>query len=112
MKSKVRIERRPARKRYDEEFKQSAVEMVVRGGRPLSHVARDLGVSEPTLHLWKKKALDRLPPIQHGAKSMSAQEMAQELRLQQKEIEWLKRQRDILKKAMSILGEDPSARMQ
>lgn len=32
--------------RYDDEFKASAVKMVVEKGRPVSSVAKDLGISE------------------------------------------------------------------
>ncbi len=98
-------------KRYDEEFKRAAVEMVIHSGKPLRQVARDLGVSEYSLHLWKKAALSRMKPAQVDGQEMSAQEMAREIRRQHKEIEYLRRQREILKKAMSILGEDPSAGM-
>ncbi len=35
--------------RYDDEFKASAVKMVVEKGRPISAVAKVLGVSEPAL---------------------------------------------------------------
>ena len=38
--------------RYDEEFKASAVKMVVDKGRPISAVAKDLGVSQPALRRW------------------------------------------------------------
>jgi hypothetical protein len=37
----------------------------------------------------------------------SPEEMAEIIRQQHKEIEYLKKQREILKKAMSILGEEP-----
>jgi cell division protein FtsB len=39
---------------------------------------------------------------------MSPEEMLEKIRQQQSEIEYLKRQREILKKAMSILGEEPA----
>lgn len=98
-------------KRYDEEFKRSAVELIVHSGRPLSQVARELGVSEYSLHLWRKRYLGQMPAAQVEGKPMSAEEMAKEIRRQHKEIEYLKRQREILKKAMSILGEDPTLGM-
>jgi hypothetical protein len=41
----------------------------------------------------------------------SPEEMAKIIRQQHKEIEYLKRQREILKKAMSILGEEPHSGM-
>ena len=37
--------------------------------------------------------------------------MVAEIKRQQKEIEYLRRQREILKKAMSILGEEPNTGM-
>jgi transposase len=98
-------------KRYDAEFKRSAVEMVLRGERALAQVARELGVSEYSLHLWKRAQLERMQPTEVNGQAMSSQEMAKEIRRQQKEIEWLRQQREILKKAMSILGETPSPGM-
>ena len=98
-------------KRYDAEFKRSAVEMIIHGGRPLSQVARELGVSEASLHLWKKAQLAAMEPAQVDGQQMTPQEMAKVIRRQHKEIEWLRRQREILKKAMSILGEDPTPSM-
>lgn len=41
-------------KRYDEEFKAHAVKMVVEKRRPISAVAKDLGVSEPAIRRWVK----------------------------------------------------------
>ena len=98
-------------KRYDAEFKRSAVEMVIHGGKPLTRVAQELGVSEYSLHLWKKAQLGRMGPAEVDGQSMSPQEMAKEIRRQHKEIEWLRQQREILKKAMSILGETPNPGM-
>ena len=45
-----------------------------------------------------------------GSRQMSPEQMVAEIKRQQKEIEYLKRQREILKKAMSILGEEPNRR--
>ena len=41
----------------------------------------------------------------------SPEEMAKIIREQHKEIEYLKRQQEILEKAMSILGEEPDQRV-
>ena len=38
--------------RYDDEFKSSAVKMVVDKERSVSAVAKDLGISQPTLRRW------------------------------------------------------------
>ena len=39
-------------KRYDEEFKSSAVKMVIEKGRTISDVSKSLDVSEPALRRW------------------------------------------------------------
>jgi hypothetical protein len=50
-------------------------------------------------------------PGQLDGEQMSPEEMLEKIRQQQTEIEYLKRQREILKKAMSILGEEPHSGM-
>ena len=109
MSTHVKTENR--KKRYNEEFRRQAVEMVIQGGRAASQVARELGVSEASLHLWKKAFLERTGSAQVDGKEMSAKEMAVEMRRLHQEVEYLRRQREILKKAMSILGEEPRPSM-
>jgi transposase len=38
------------------EYKIEAVRLIVEEGRPISEVARELGVSQSLLHPWKKKS--------------------------------------------------------
>ena len=98
-------------KRFDAEFKRYAVELVVHGGKPLAQVARDLGINQATLHLWKRAQMVGLEPVKIDGRKLTGQEMLAEIHRQQKEIEYLRRQREILKKAMSILGEEPAPGM-
>lgn len=42
----------PHRIRYTDEFKSDAVALVRRSGRPISHVAKELGVDAGTLGDW------------------------------------------------------------
>ena len=111
--SKMResVKEKKVQKRYDEEFKRQAVELVIHSGRTQAQIARELGVSEYSLTLWKRAYLGHLKPAQVGAEQMSPQEMFDKIRQLQKENEYLKRQREILKKAMSILGEEPNPGM-
>ena len=39
-------------KRYDEEFKASAVKMIIEKGRAISEVSKSSDVSEPALRRW------------------------------------------------------------
>jgi transposase len=44
--------------RFDDEFKASAIKMVVEKGRVISAVSKDLKVSEPALRRWGKVATE------------------------------------------------------
>jgi len=97
----------PYKKPYDEEFKRNAVELLIRSGKPLRAVARELGVSDTVLRNWKRKQLgeeegDRAPRGEGGA---TPREMAEEIVRLRRELERVVRQRDILKKAMGICSE-------
>jgi hypothetical protein len=52
-----------------------------------------------------------LKPGELEGKQLSPEEMFEKIRQLQKENEYLKRQREILKKAMSIVGEEPNPGM-
>jgi hypothetical protein len=54
--------------------------------------------------------LGHLKPAQLDGEQMSPEQMVEKIRQQQKEIEYLKRQREILEKAMSILGRGTAQR--
>ena len=78
------------RRRYDEEFRKSAVQLVA-GGRSVPEVARSLGISENILYRWRSAA---------QAEPSATAEVAA-LRRQVKQLE---QERDILKKALSIFS--------
>ena len=63
------------------------------------------------LHGWKKAYLKGQQPGQIDGQQQSPEQMAQTIRQLHKEVEYLKRQREILKKAMSIVGEEPNPGM-
>ncbi|MCP4645076.1 MAG: transposase [bacterium] len=49
-----------SRRRYDEEFKRNAVELLLGGGHDLKPLARELGVCPTTLREWREFVLDLL----------------------------------------------------
>ena len=84
------------RKRYSEDSKREAVQMLLDGYSAPS-IASNLGISSPTLlHKWKKSFLLESP----AAESLDAQ--VRELREKLSRVE---RERDILKKALSIFSQ-------
>jgi transposase-like protein len=89
-------------RRYDREFKQNAVALI-QSGRSISEVWRDLGVSTWSLRHWLKES--QSDQTLSEPKTLSVQTADQrELRRLRQENDYLRRQRDILKKACSILS--------
>ena len=99
-------------KRYDDEFKWNAVELLLSGGHALKPLARDLGVCPTTLRSWRDRFLKEAEDCSPGPpRGPTPRETAEELRRLRKENEKLKRQREILKKALGILSEQPPGSM-
>lgn len=93
------------RRRFDKEFKLEAVRLVVEEGRPVAEVSRGLGIHENLLHVWKRRYKeDMLDPF--PGKGRLRPDDA-ELRRLKKELEDVKQERDILKKALAIFSKEP-----
>lgn len=89
-------------RRFDEEFQRDAVRMLESGERTVKQLSHELGVSIWSLKRWSKCYGSR------GEKR--AVKQASELELEnaklRRELETVSRQRDILKKALGILGQE------
>ena len=83
--------------RYDEEFKASAVKMVVEKGRPISVVATDLGVSQPALRRWV-----RASSVPEDPTTKRLIELEAENRKLKKELQNANDTVEILKKSVAI----------
>ena len=95
-------ENQPTARRYDHEFKENAVALV-RGGRTITSVARDLGVTTWSLARWVQMA--KAGQGQREPKTLAAEsEEQREMRRLRQEVDYLRQQRDILKKALGILS--------
>jgi transposase-like protein len=84
-----------ARKKYTQEYRDEAVELVVSSGRPVAEIARDLGINEATLGNWVNRAK------QAGKVKDKPLEAGEQARLKELEEEnrRLRMERDFLKKA-------------
>ena len=89
-------------RRYDRAFKEDAVALVA-SGRPQREVARDLAIPVGSLNNWVRLARSGQPLPQSGHLTPETQEQ-RELRRLRQENEYLRRQREILKKALGILS--------
>lgn len=107
----------PKTRNYTNDFRQEAVNLLLSSGRPLKRVAEELGVTANTLRIWRDRAIGngraaKADPAQpEGRSGAPVADAAAEIRRLQRENEYLRRQREILKKAMSILSEDPQSGM-
>jgi len=100
------------RKHYDNEFKKDAVRLLVSSGRTVRDVAKELGVERSNLGRWRQEAmgkLDRSVAVK-SSPDMKPSELEQENRTLRKELNYVREQRDILKKAVSIFSQDSSNR--
>lgn len=100
------------RKRYSNEFKARAVELL-NLGRTVPDVAEELGIGSSILYRWALAAGQAAPSAQLGSAAQRAGgELgeADELRRLRKQYARLLMENDILKKAAIILGTPPPAK--
>lgn len=88
--------------KYDEAFKQQAVQLVTDLQKPVAAVARDLGIPDRTLHQWLKNARKHPDRPFVGSGNLRAEDQA--ARELQRRIRDLEEENAILKKAMRIFA--------
>ena len=86
-------------KRYEEAFKRQAVEHWLRSGKSGTQIAKELGVSYPSLREWKRRYAGDAAP--------QRADLEAENRALRAELGRVREQRDILKKTLGILSEVP-----
>ena len=69
------MKEKKVQKRYDEEFKRQAVELVIHSGKSQAQIARELGVSEYSLTLWKMAELRHLKSAQLDGEQLGPEQM-------------------------------------
>ena len=91
------------RKKYTEEFKRDAVRLMRdRGGRTVSQIADDLGVTANQLHRWATQ-YEQQAVAKRNEKGETLEEENRRLR---KENERLRMEKTILKKAAAFFAKD------
>jgi len=93
------------RRQYDREFKLEAVRLSYEAGRSVAGVARDLGISENTLHVWRAKLKSEGSGAFPGKGHQSAEQ--EELRRLRRQLSEVTEERDILKKALAVFSRRP-----
>jgi len=95
------------RRSYSKEFKLEAVAMTNNSGKTIAEVADDLGIEQSMLRHWRMKYQQSgesgFPG--HGNQNLTDEEAKiQRLKM---ELEIVKEERDILKKAVAIFSKKP-----
>jgi len=93
------------RRRYDREFKEGAVRLVIEGGQTVSGTAKDLGITENMLGRWKKQYLEDREHAFPGKGRMKPEDA--ELHQLRRRVVELEEEREILKKALAIFSKHP-----
>jgi len=94
-----------SRRKFDSEFKQEAVRLVIDGGRPVTEVARGLGIHENLLWKWKREYLNNGADAFPGKGRLKPED--EELRRLKRELADTREERDILKKALAVFSRHP-----
>ena len=83
------------RKKYDQKFKDDAVEYYFNSGKSCAEVSKSLGISENSLYKWTSQ-------YKENPENNSKVDLASENKRLRKELADAKMERDILKKAMAV----------
>jgi len=103
------MSKRGSREHYDEEFQREAVRLLQTSGKTVPQVAGELGISAYRLRQWQQGQLtstgqlEVAGPVRSTAEVEAVEQENQQLR---RELEAVRRQRDLLKKAIAICSQD------
>ena len=104
------IPSKKTRKKFDNAFKQQAVELWLNSGKAATEVAAELGFNAQRLSAWRGRFA---PPPPRGEGGGGAKRSAEQLETEnsslRREVDYLRQQRDILKKTLGILSETPTS---
>jgi len=99
------------RRQFTDEFKTEAVALLASSGRPLVQIAGELGISPSMLRNWRTRSGgQKAGPAPHprpASAKPSVPDPAAEISRLRREIDRLRMERDILKKAVAIFSEPP-----
>jgi len=87
---------------FSREFKRHAVQLVTEQGRPVRQVAHELDLHPNLLHQWRRQVVTQGEQAFSGKGRVKPEQA--ELRRLRKELETVKAQRDILKKALAVFS--------
>ncbi len=100
-KAPKKIERR---RNYEKSFKLDAINRVIRTGKTCAEVGRELGMNGNILARWRLEHLESADEATSNSSELKPGELAEALRKTRRDLEDMREQRDILKKALGIFS--------
>lgn len=99
------------KKTYDKAFKEHAVNLWLGSGKSAQEIADELGIKRDRLYMWKERLSEMSPggKDSSGLKPRRRQELEAQVAQLQRQNQELRQQRDILKKTLGILSEEPNS---
>jgi len=88
---------------FPPEFRLEAVKLMGDSDKPLSQLAKDLGVSQQTLRAWRRQG-----QVDRGEREGLTSEQVDELRRLRRENRTLQMEREVLKKGFLVILSGPS----
>ena len=88
---------------YSKEFKKQAVQRALLEDRPMAEIARELGIKPHRLYQWRSEYLAETAESEPLPNETPEQELARLRR----DMERLRQERDILKKAVEFFARNP-----
>lgn len=87
-------------RQFNKEFKRNALQLVMEKGVPVGKVARELDIHPNLIHKWRRDYLAEGESALEGSGKLNTEPA--DVRRLQKELEDVKEERDILKKALAV----------
>lgn len=87
-------------KKYSDEFKRDVLGMVAQGGRSVAQLERELDITPGLIYKWQQRYRVK-GEVLHPSEERAEQA---ELRRLRRELEVVKQERDILKKAIQVFS--------
>lgn len=90
--------------KYNQEFKDSAIQLCLNSEESISKIANDLGINKNTLGVWVRE-YKKVNNIK-SSKELKQESLEEENKRLRKELALAKQERDILKKATAYFAKE------
>lgn len=93
-------------RKYNAEFKREAIRLAEESEQPIKQIEKELGLYDGAIRTWRRELREDPDSAFPGTGNLKPAE--EEMRQLRKELERVKRERDILKKALAIFSKEPN----